>query len=556
MKIGKFFGVLFTFVAATMMVTTADVYAEEAGSETTVQDASKWQAPQPERKVTSDGIIIDYDLSKLDISMWGFEGTIDVIVTVPENYEKDTIVIAPEAFEVIAKAIDEDVENVYFANSFQPGDKMNINIIINNLSKFTYNYDETSFEIFPKEDIVYAQVTENDPEEKSTLFNDLTVNEHYHFYRSYNTALQALIPGSSNARMTDEVIDSALKAKGYNGIEDYAKYLLDFYNDKYHTDYTRLDQFPDGIVREILGQNDPYYTTNSAYRAAGIYVSTRPNKADVDRQITRAGYSSAEQLILEYYNNKYNSNAEKIVDLPEEALDEFFTSQGIESGGRAIFETNPDVLALSYDYMYNKGLAFGFEDDVVNNDNTEDYSMGAYMRDAAKGDEGVKKNAATLNPNSTGSINNATLYSSGNYILNSYMIYEFMVDLQFSYSALKGTVIAKYVDVDGNVLADDIITKDMVGKDYQTNAQEFNGYSLYTIDGVETGQYINGEIVVIYVYNKVKPAETEEPTVKPMSVVYDNTPVTGDESNIMLWLVIALMSIFGIVTINRTCKEQ
>ena len=56
-----------------------------------------------------------------------------------------------------------------------------------------------------------------------------------------NTALQALIPNSSGRNMTDDVVGAALTTKRYNGIADYAKYLLDFYNSKYKTNYTRLD---------------------------------------------------------------------------------------------------------------------------------------------------------------------------------------------------------------------------------------------------------------------------------------------------------------------------
>ena len=68
--------------------------------------------------------------------------------------------------------------------------------------------------------------------------------------------------------MTDDVVGAALTAKGYNGIADYAKYLLDFYNIKYKTNYTRLDQFNKGIIREMLSDVDPFYVLNDAYKKA------------------------------------------------------------------------------------------------------------------------------------------------------------------------------------------------------------------------------------------------------------------------------------------------
>lgn len=572
MKNKKFLSLFITLITAVPILAIGNVQAEEIDNQVSTsqeEKTSRWETQQPEKIVTSENVTDEYNI-QYEASYWYFDGTVTVTVTIPENYDKDKIVIAPRVFETLAEKLykeqyNYDTENMIFSAPFQAGDQIKLNIVINNLSKFTYNYDDTSFEIFPKEDIVYQEVEENIQEEKKELFNGLTVNDKYHFSRTYNTALKALLPNANKNTITDEAIDATLKAIGYNGMSDYGKYLLDFYNNKYGTNYTNLDNFPDGVIREILNENNPYLLSNSAYAALRIFPDRRDNEEYVLRQInskTDKHYSSLEEYIVEFYNNKYNTNATKLVELSKEALDEFFSTQGMEQGGRYILESDPDVLALSYNYFYNKGLAFGFEDDVQGkslsqlSDESEDYSIGEYMRDKSKGDAGITKNARTLDPNSTKSINNALLYTSGNYVTNSYINYEFMVDMHFTYSALKGTVIAKYVDVDGNVLAEDIITKDMVGKDYQTNAQTFDGYTLYTIDGVETGKYINGEIVVIYVYNKINEKEkTEEPKVVKTSIVYDQTPQTGDTNNMSIWIMLLLISLFGITITNKKCQE-
>ena len=518
-------------------------------------DSSRWEAIQPMQKVTSEGLIIDCNFDNLEVSYF-IKGTVKVTITIPENYEQDSIVIAPDIFGEIAYHIyyvasegKIEKENFNLSQSIQPGDDINIQFIINNKSKYTYNYDKTSFEIFPKEDIVYEQVT-NEPvvsEEETPLFNDLTVNDNYHFRRAYNTALQVLIPNSSSSEVTDEVIDAALIKAGYNGIADYTQYLLDFYNEKYHTDYTRLDQFPDGIIREILGENDPFATRNSAYIELGIFFSISTDLDDILDELRSHGYDSPEEYILEYYNEKYGTNAERIVDLPEEALDEFFAHQGSESGGN-ILETNSDLITLSYDFFYNKGLSFGFEDDVVTDDNSEDYSIGEYMRDEAKGDDTIIEHAGTLSPNTDNYNFKGTLYVSGNYLLDAYISYEYHPNLQFTYSALKGTVIAKYVDIYGNVLADDIITKDMVGKNYQTFEKIFDNYVLQKIDGEEYGEYIDGTIVVVYVYvpKEEEPGigstdVPEEPTPEQnLEIVPPHTGVETQNENLYLVLILTL----------------
>ena len=365
----RIFFSIFLLILSICFIT--DVKAlENKGSNNEI--SSRWNAVQPKRKVTSEGLIIDYDFSKMDIGPYWFEGSVTVNVTIPKDYDLDTIVISPDVFTEIAKNIyGDDKNNLYMSNTIQPGDKITINFVINNLSSFTYNYDDTSFEIFPKEDIVYDKLSDN-TSKSSLLFNGKTVNENYHINRTYNTALKALIPNSNNKNMTDEAIDKALKDKGYSdGITDYTNYLLDFYNEKYSTNYTRLDQFPDGIIREILGENDPFTTTNSAYKDLGIFISMSTDIEDILSEIKSNGYNSIEEYLLKYYNEKYGTNATKLVNLSDDALDDFFESYGMEHGFTYNIETNPDIIALSYDYFYNKGISFGFNDEYKENDSVQ-----------------------------------------------------------------------------------------------------------------------------------------------------------------------------------------
>ena len=550
------------------MPTTFALEETDSQQEVAQENTSRWQTLQPERKVTSEGLIIEYDID-VTISYF-FEAVANVTITIPEDYELDTIVIAPDVFQEISKAISEYLEDEYtgnfeMSNDLQPGDSMTVNFTINNLSKYTYNYDETSFEIFPTEDIVYKQYTEEvtNPAKDTPLFNGETVNDNYHFNRTYNTALQALIPNSNNAAMTDEAIDSALRENGYvNGFADYTKYLLNFYNNKYETNNTRLDQFPDGIIREILGESDPLYNNTTIFNS--IIWSSPANPAikdEIDEALKEHGYNSVEEYILEYYNKKYNTQATRIVDLSEEALDDLFSMQGVEKGFTYNLETNPDVIALSYDFFYNKNLSFGFEDDTIRDANSEDFSIGEYMRDEAKGDEVILENAGTLTPNSTSTIENTQLKNNGTYTLNAYLGYEFMVDLQWTYSALKGTVIAQYVDIFGNVLTEDVITKDMVGRDYQTYQKEFAGYQLVTIDGEETGKYIDGEIVVVYVYAPTIPEDIPGFETGSTDGWEIEPPKTGIEisttNDTTLYLMATiLVGSLGLLTVTRKSKQQ
>ena len=66
----------------------------------------------------------------------------------------------------------------------------------------------------------------------------------------------------------------------------------------------------------------------------------------------------------------------------------------------------------------------------------------------------------------------------------------------------KGTVVATYKDTEGNKLHEDIITTDLVGKEYSTEEKEFFGYSLKEIKGNENGIYTEETIYVDYIYTK------------------------------------------------------
>lgn len=245
---------------------------------TSVLAETRWTAIEPVKQTTSDGIDIEYQTKvEFKYDCWeqrgelicdptsrvGVDITVDVTVTIPSDYNKDNIVIAPEVLQELARQnyekllLDENSEYLQLNNSLEPGDNIKVNLTIINNSKYTYNYDEKSFDIFPVENTTFVRGEEN------TTFNGLTIGEDYHLYRLANPALKAL-GLNNNAKVTDENIDVALKKikdvdgnqKYPNGINDLAKYYVDFYNEKYNTNYTRLDEFSYGVIREILGYND------------------------------------------------------------------------------------------------------------------------------------------------------------------------------------------------------------------------------------------------------------------------------------------------------------
>lgn len=548
--------VLFVLVVALgFMLVSTNVYAEEVGS-----DVSKWTVPPIEKLTTSDGVDIVPDTSNIVIDVGPYwaevSGEVILNITIKEDYEKDEIVIAPEVFQTISREIysvfkkagmEQGLDEDYFKfnNPFQAGDSFRVRLVITNLSKFNYYYEETSFEIFPTEPLVYGKSTGETTGDK--FFNGIELPEGFTFRRTYNTALQDLISNSSGRNMTDDVVGAALTEKGYNGIADYAKYLLDFYNEKYGTSYTRLDQFNKGIIREMFNDVDPLYGPWVA-RKLGVFVTPalqgNPEKlkAEILDKLAEKNYDNALDFVLEYFG------ISNISELTDDMIYEFFGEAGGESGSFAT-ETNKTMLILAYNYFYNEGLGFYFdtkdengnygENPEISNSNYNggSYSIGSYLRDETKGDEEIKERAGTLESNSENTIS-GTLKNVGNYTPNAYLDYFFMVNLQLRYKAKYGNLIIKYVDREGNELLSDVTSREMVGRDYQTNAEDIKNYELVEIQGDETGKYIDGTIVVVYVYDKVGGEETGE-------ITPPNTGVSVGNDNLLLLLSLVTVGTVG-----------
>lgn len=518
---------LFLFALTLVFITSTTVLAE-----------SKWDTIQPVKQTTSDGIDIEYQ-TKVEFhykcydnygeeicQKIGVDASVDVTIIIPSNYNKDTIVIAPEVLQELARQNQEQLllesgEYLQLNNSLEPGDNIKVNLTIINNSRYTYTYDEKSFDIFPVENTTFTRG------EKNTTFNGLNIGEGYITYRLANPALKALGLERNN-KVTDEKIDTALKKekdkngnqKYPNGINDLAKYYLDYYNAKYNTNHTRLDEFSYGVIREILGYND---TIERVSRNIGnfptLYNAFQVYKDKFKQDENNKGKIAYQDAVLEYagfkgidsndtfanfakyeYSKMCGEEVTSFDTMCEEAQNEFFANYGNEMSPY-ILETNEDILNLSYNYFYNKNFSLGLEDDEVTDADSNKYSIGEYMRDEDKGEDTIKEQIGLLESNTANDLK-MTFYINGAYTCNAYLGYNFMINMQLSYSALKGVLVVNHVDSDGNRLTEEVTTTDLVGNEYTTEKKDFEGYTFITVEGEPIGTYIDGTIRVTYYYDK------------------------------------------------------
>ncbi|MGN1029680.1 MAG: MucBP domain-containing protein [Bacilli bacterium] len=397
----------------------------------------KWAAIQPGSTKTSDGVTVSWKYVGITKKDGLRTINFDLTYTIPEDYNKDSLIINPDIFEVIAWGQEE-------ANAplLMPRDTVKVNLTIINNSKYNYNYDENSFVIYPYTSDELKELGFEKIKDGDYLFNGEGLNDVHQYYRTKNKALVALTCDENKKCVlaTTENLDKLLREKGYNGktyngIDELDKYYLDFYNDYFK------------------------YTEN-------------------------------------------NKKVTKLSDFTVNELSKIFDGNYYILDGDGIKEENATLIALHFDFLYNYLLGVSLDDEEINDKNQHEYASGEYMRNESKGDNAVKKNLGKLNSKSENSMN-TNMHLNGPLTGNAFMNYRITGHAHLSYTAEKGRVIAKYIDIKGNVLSEDVITSSMVNDDYKTNAKDINGYALIKVEGNETGLYQNEDIIVTYIYEFV-----------------------------------------------------
>lgn len=261
------------------------------------------------------------------------------------------------------------------------------------------------------------------------------------------------------------------------------------------------------------------------------------NNETLDELLKAKGYKGIEELdkyYLDFYNNKYETNHANLRDFTPKQISEILNGNNnpTEDGDDYVKEDNPVIVALHFDFLFNYAMGVSLDNEEINDNNQHEYAPGEYMRNESKGEEKVKKNLGKLNSNSENSMN-TNMHLSGPLMGNAYADYRITGHAHLSYTAEKGKVIARYIDVKGNVLHEEIITSGMVNKAYKTSALEFNGYELIKVEGNETGLYQSEDTIVTYIYEFVD------------GIGGDEVPNTGINTNNAL----EVTTVIGMITL-------
>lgn len=149
---------------------------------------------------------------------------------------------------------------------------------------------------------------------------------------------------------------------------------------------------------------------------------------NLSKKLQEKGYNGINELdnyYLDFYNTKYNLNEKSLSDLTYTTIKDLFKGKATTNK-----ETNPNIIKLSYDYFYNKLLSFNFKEQQVNDYNSEDYSIGTYMR-TTLGNNYLNNKFMYIRSNTYSEIEQMSLNLNKEYTTSSYNNYNYYLHLEF-----------------------------------------------------------------------------------------------------------------------------
>lgn len=205
---------------------------------------------------TAEGITVDAKLVS--------DQSVSVNVTIGESVSAEEVAVD------VSEALDDVLQDAVT----MPGDKYQIELTITNNSAYPYDYKDSSAVLGT------VEYTGEDLEGKEavTTFEGFKVylGSANDIYRTPNKALEAIGITSSEEKLSDTSISSALQEVGYtNGIADLDDYYVDYYNDTYGEDIKSLAEAPINYLKLLFSSSNLAYETtresNPDVAAMGYY---------------------------------------------------------------------------------------------------------------------------------------------------------------------------------------------------------------------------------------------------------------------------------------------
>ena len=169
-----------------------------------------------------------------------------------------------------------------------------------------------------------------------------------------------------------------------------------------------------------------------------------------------------------------------------------------------------DITGYEFDSLNPEKLVIDVENNVINIYYTKRTDLSYTVNYLEKDTNKVLNSAKTVNDVKFETVINGRneVITINGYVFNSVNPEELTIGtdsnvINIYYTVLHGTVKVKYVDSNDKEIIEPEIIKGQVGTDYEIKAKEIAKYKLSKVVGNEKGKYIDGELVVTYVYETI-----------------------------------------------------
>ena len=228
-----------------------------------------------------------------------------------------------------------------------------------------------------------------------------------------------------------------------------------------------------------------------------------------------------EKLVIDVENNVINIYYTKRTDLS-------YTVNYLEKDTNVVLNQSKEVNNVEFEtvingrneiitidgYVFNsvnpEELTIGTDSNVMNIYYTKRTDLGYTVNYLEKDTNKVLNQSKEVNNVEFNAVINASdeIITIDGYVFNSVNPEELTITtgsnvINIYYTVLHGTVKVKYVDSNDKEIIEPEIIKGQVGTDYEIKAKEIAKYKLSKVVGNEKGKYIDGELVVTYVYETI-----------------------------------------------------
>ena len=169
-----------------------------------------------------------------------------------------------------------------------------------------------------------------------------------------------------------------------------------------------------------------------------------------------------------------------------------------------------DITGYEFDSLNPEKLVIDVENNVINIYYTKRTDLSYTVNYLEKDTNKVLNQSKEVNNVEFNAVINASdeIITIDGYVFNSVNPEELTITtgsnvINIYYTVLHGTVKVKYVDSNDKEIIEPEIIKGQVGTDYEIKAKEIAKYKLSKVVGNEKGKYIDGELVITYVYETI-----------------------------------------------------